>query len=343
MTNAIRHTLLWNLTLGVPMPLDEEVHPEWRRAIERLIADRRARVNGQQQLVACPPPGDVQITAWTRLTLITLTAEGPVDSQSWPRRGAVYGLDETHLRAARQRLFDDRLLDPAAAVDGLTRLRLPAPKWLRALTPEQVGLVRVAPAAPESREPVAGRARLGRLEPEAHEPPEPVAPAPAPPAPAPPAPVVTRPPRPSKPIKAAPVGAATLATELLARIAVAAEMQARLSATTAARRDRPALGVGVSPLLDTQRRIAVVIAAADGGQPVSASELAARHLTRGQRAVMDVALADGVTAGVFAATGGLLGRGARYLLKDPTPLGLTWDEVQDAARTIRARRALRAG
>lgn len=367
MTNAIRHTLLWNLTLGVPMPLDADVPPEWQREIEALIADRRARVNGQQALVARPHPGAAtytpeaaaSIAAWCRLILFTLEADGAVDARTWPRRGAAFGLNPDHLKPARQWLLADGL---ARTTDGVTRAVHPAPERPRPLTPARVGLVPVAPAAPVSREPVAGRARLARPEPVVHAAPAEVVPvveAPATPAPAPPAPDTPAPDTPEpKPVVEAPATPAPLApaprparpprvrrepvhtdtaTELLARIAVAAEMQTRI-ATAAATRVRTPLGV--SPLLDAQRRIAVVLAAAEA--PMTASALTLGHLTPQQRDYRDAALADGVANGVFAATGGgITGRGARYILRDPAPLDTTWAEVNAAAEEIRARREAR--
>jgi len=127
---------------------------------------------------------------------------------------------------------------------------------------------------------------------------------------------------------------ASLTTELLARIAVAAEVQAQLTIAGVRRVRTP---LGVSPLLDCQRRIAVVLAAADG--PLTAGQIGTGHLTRAQRDYRDAALADGVAAGVFAAVGGVAGRGTRYVLRDPEPLGSSWGEVHAAAAGVQARRA----
>jgi hypothetical protein len=127
-----------------------------------------------------------------------------------------------------------------------------------------------------------------------------------------------------------------LEAEYLARIAAAAELQVQLATATASRVRTP---LGVSPLLDAQRRIAVVLDAADG--PMTASDLVAGHLTKAQQKVFRAALNDGLRRGVFAAVGGVLGRGARYSLADPEPIGLSWDEVRTAADTVRARRGSR--
>jgi hypothetical protein len=223
--------------------------------------------------------------------------------------------------------------------------------------------VPVAAPEPVAPEPVRERARLTHTAPVVPEPVEPepvvvepVSPVASTPAPAPePEPVVVEPsapapepepvvvePEPVTPAKRRPKPATptalTLEAEYLARIAAATELHARLAAARTAP-SAPSPAIGVSPLLDAQRRIAVVLAAAD--DPLTASELAAKHLTPAQRVVRDAALSDGVAQGAFVAVGGILGRGARYVLRDPAPLGLDWDAITTAVATIHAGRAAR--
>ncbi|MBS9532615.1 hypothetical protein KIH27_03330 [Mycobacterium sp. M1] len=96
---------------------------------------------------------------------------------------------------------------------------------------------------------------------------------------------------------------------------------------------------GASTLTDTMRRIAVALVVE--GKPTNATRLAKGYLTKRQRDFQEPALAEATARGAFRSVGGqALGHGTRYALADPTPLGLTWDEVnRDAARVI-ARREL---
>jgi hypothetical protein len=110
--------------------------------------------------------------------------------------------------------------------------------------------------------------------------------------------------------------------EYLDRIARATETAATISANPHLRHRAAA---GLSPLLDMMRRIAVALATAE--VPTTASTLTLKYLSKPQRPLLEPALEEGVKLGAFTSTGGVTMRGVKYLLADPTPLGITLEEI----------------
>ena len=348
MTDTVRAKVLWQLILDHrPEPSPGSATAV---AVDALIRGGRAvRDGGRVRLTQHPrasrwtDEAETEIVAATRLILLTLeTIGGPI--RSCRRLGAGYGLAGEHVDEARQRLIADGLL---RITDDNTTVAAVAVAPTPGLTPEVLGLTRVRRPAPSPKgatgelptpsEPTPAPVPAEQAEPE-QAPTQPAAPEPLP------KPEVSRPPtraaRPKSTPKPAtpkltpePATPVTLATELLSRIAHAAEVQARLTIAGASRVRTP---LGVSPLLDCQRRIAVVLAAADG--PMTAGQLGTGHLTRSQRLYRDAALVDGVAIGAFARAGGVFGRAVRYTLRDPEPLSSSWDEVHAAAGALRRRR-----
>ena len=136
--------------------------------------------------------------------------------------------------------------------------------------------------------------------------------------------------------------APVLTAEYLARITAATEMQARLTAAVF----RQPVQLEAPKLRATLIRICEWLHAA--GEPLTAGDLGTDALNREtQRPYRDLALAEGVALGVLAATGArTFGRGVRYAVTDPTPLGLTFaalDEAAAAIRRDRERRRQKAG
>lgn len=338
-----RFRLRWWCATGAPIPRTT-APAGWEQLLDELVEQGLADEGPDGVLVPRPHRNAARYTdeaaaaiaAAMCLMLHTLEAEGEVDSRTWFRRGAAVGISRDHVQLGYEWLASDALVvtehrrtRPAQPL--FWAKPKPAPEPVPQPAPQPA--LPTAPAAkPPAPQPAAKPVPQAEPKPE----PKPAAPPPPAPQPAPePELELSRPParaeRPKpKPKPAVPT---SLTTELLARIAVAAETQAQLTIAGASRVRTP---LGVSPLLDCQRRIAVVLAAADG--PLTAGQVGTGHLTREQRRYRDAALADGVALGVFAAAGGTLGRGVRYTLRDPEPLGCTWDEVHAAAAAVRLRR-----
>ena len=321
-----RLRLRWWLAKGEPI-VRADAPAGWRPLLDELIEQGLAEEGADGVLYPLPHANTrrytddaaAAITRGMHLILRSLEVEGEVDSRTWFRRGKQVGISRDHLRLAYEWLSADGLIGPEGqATRPLIKVARPAsaPKPAESATPPSPPTPEPTPAPPPAPKPP--------LEPEPARAETPV-----------PVPEVSRPPtravrpRPT-PKPATPV---TLTTELLSRIAHAAEVQAQLTIAGASRVRTP---LGVSPLLDCQRRIAVVLAAADG--PMTAGQLGTGHLTRSQRLYRDAALVDGVAIGAFARAGGVFGRAVRYTLRDPEPLSSSWDEVHAAADALRRRR-----
>ena len=124
---------------------------------------------------------------------------------------------------------------------------------------------------------------------------------------------------------------------LLRRLVHAAEVSAGISAAST----RVRTPLGVSPLLDCQRRLCVVLAGA--GRPLLRSEITRLYLSSDQVPWAVPGLASGVRRAAFSMTGarGRSGKGARFALVDPTVFDISWEEVTAAVEAQRVARECR--
>lgn len=189
-----------------------------------------------------------------------------------------------------------------------------------------------APVRPESRAPVRQEDA-----PAAPESPKPAAPPPPPARREPTAPAASSTPEPSAPpivISQVP----DIAThEILSEISTAVTALTRWMLNPHQRVRTP---LGISPLHDTMRQIAVAILSEE--EPITATVVTQSYLSKHRRTFLEPALAEGVRLGAFARTGGIgpTHRGARYALVDPVPLGVTWEELHQVVEERRRRRAV---
>ena len=130
--------------------------------------------------------------------------------------------------------------------------------------------------------------------------------------------------------------APVLTAEYLARITAATELQARLTAATV----RQPAQLPAPKLRATLIRICEWLHAAD--EPLTAGDLGTDALNAAQRPFRDVALVEGLALNVLGCTGArTFGRGVRYVVRDPSPLGLSWASLDEAAAKIRRDRERR--
>lgn len=337
--------LLWAITLGRPCRLDS-VPPQLSGVVEEIAAEGRGVVRDGRLHPGRHPRADrftdeaaAAITAGMRLIASALTEDGPVRADSWAARAAAAGIDPAHLQEGYAWLREDGLVATKGGVTaavGDTSWAVPARPAVQPVQPVQEPAVRSVHRSEPAVQPVH------RTEP-AVQPVHPAEPGgeqslhPAEPGGERPEPhSLYPPPAPGRSRRTGPAHPqlhGSVVEELLQRLVVATEATTTLAVAGAGRVRTP---LGISPLLDTQRRIAEVIVAYG---PMNRRELAINHLTRQGRKYRNLAIAEGVRMGAFAVMG--IGRWRRVELIDPAPLGVSWDELKKAAEAILRRRAER--
>jgi hypothetical protein len=357
----------WNTAMGVA----STIASGYREAADRLVADGLGWVDGDVLVPLLPPRlrrhSPLALEEHYRVVRTTLWAL---------ERGATPQIDQIATTAAVQRPHVDLALE-VLIDDGLITIKrgrvTPAVvpprrrdpldwEWLYALpvptavtpapapapapvpqpkpTPTPVQRPTPTPVQRPTPAPVPAAAAAPQSKPAPT--PEPaLAPAPKPePKQQPPARVTTR----TLAAAAAPVSAALTADDdadagaLLRRLVHAAEVSAGLVAAPT----RVRTPLGVSPMLDCQLRLCVVLAGSPA--PMLRSEISRGWLTHEQARWLDAALADGVRRGAFTETGrrGRAGRGSRYSLADPTVIdGVSWGAIHTAVEAQRAARERR--
>lgn len=361
----------WNTAMGVA----STIASGYREAADRLVADGLGWVDGDVLVPLLPPRlrrhSPLALEEHYRVVRTTLWAL---------ERGATPQIDQIATTAAVQRphvdlalevLIDDGFIavkrgrvTPAAAPprrrEPLDREWLvsspvptaakpaPAPAPVQEPKPTPTPVQRPAPApVPAAAAPQPKPAPTPTPKPEPTNqptpPPKPEQPEPKTepePKQQPPARVTTR----TLAAAAAPVSAALTADDdadagaLLRRLVHAAEVSAGLVAAPT----RVRTPLGVSPMLDCQLRLCVVLAGSPA--PMLRSEISRGWLTHEQARWLDAALADGVRRGAFTETGrrGRAGRGSRYSLADPTVIdGVSWGAIHTAVEAQRAARERR--
>ena len=131
--------------------------------------------------------------------------------------------------------------------------------------------------------------------------------------------------------------APVLTAEYLARITAATEASARLLAAAT----RQPVKLPAPNLRPTLIRICEWLHAAH--EPLTAGALGTDALNReSQRPYRDLALVEGVSLGILSANGAkTFGRNVRYVVKDVSPLGLSWAALDESAAKIRSDRERR--
>lgn len=329
-----RHRALWQALLRDRVWRPDSTPPAWRPILEGLVAEGSAVVEEDgavrvlSGLWAWQYPGEAadRFAAALRVIVEAVETEHEVDARSWFRRAAAAEVDRDAFEAAYRHLHKTEMI---ATTDTITRATYPLP-----------GQPVTAPAPPAPAAPVPPPAPAPAAKPA---PPEPASPVVQPERV--PQPELSRPParaeRPKpkpKPDPAPDVAAAApvLTAEYLARITAATELQARLTAATV----RQPAQLPAPKLRATLIRICEWLHAAD--QPLTAGDLGTDALNAAQRPYRDVALAEGLALGVLGSTGSrTFGRGVRYVVRDPQPLGLSWAALDEAAAKIRRDRERR--
>jgi hypothetical protein len=315
----------------------------WHIELRRLVADGLVQLTtgASPRVVALPHPRSVKwtddaaaaITAGMRAVLLTLEERSEVPWLGWGKVGVEYDIEWDYVyEAARWLIVDGLIVNNGPEGARFTTSAQPRQRRIPPTTAEEVGLQRRTPKPAPTPKPAAA-ATEPKPAPAATPQPKPA------PKPEPPARVTSR----TMVAASAKPAAAAIADEddedsqtLLRRLVHAAEVSAGIAA--APTRVRTPL---VSPLLDTQLRLCVVLAGSD--RPMLRSEISRLCLSREQQPFLVPALLDGIRRGAFARTGGAgkSGKGARFSLLDPSVLGVSLQSVSAAVESQRADRERR--
>jgi hypothetical protein len=340
----IRAWLLWAGYTRTPTVVDK-MPDAWKTAAETLLDEKRIKVEDGNMVAAVLPDRAKRsredgraVAASCAIVLLDLEQRDEISFDYLTGRIEEFGITRRQMQAALTRLSEDGLV----TVRNKTVTAVYAfPFRGSPKTPEMIGIKPVEKAEPEPPpRTTTGHAQATRRAPPATE--TKTSPKPVKEEPEPTAGVETLKPesetvRESAPVPGVPV---TLEQAFLSRITEAVEAQVTMALNP---QYRHRTLVGVSPLHDTMRRIAVALVTED--EPTLASRLTLHYLSKGQRAYLDSALEEGAKLGAFARTGGSGRdhRGAKYTLADPTMIGVTWDEVNGTAHRIRAQRQVEVG